>query len=57
MEKVQTMSEKTKKVKSIHGNPLYGVWRFSDPLPLGLMENAKQNEKPEFSFDYGQNVF
>ena len=67
MEKVQTMSEKTKKqnktkqnktkqMKLIYGNPpVHGVWRFSDP-PVGPMEDAK-NKKSEFFFDYGQNVF
>mgnify|MGYP005717244185 CR=1 FL=1 len=56
MERIQTMSEKTKKLKIFHGNPsVHGVWRFSDP-PVGPMENAK-NQKSEFFFDYGQNVF
>ena len=63
MEKVQTMSEKTKKNKKKEWNwsmvtpppPVHGVWRFSDPL-VGPMENAK-NQKSEFFFDYGQNVF
>ena len=35
--------------------PVHGVWRFSDP-PVGPMDNAK-NQKCEFFFDYGQNVF
>ena len=30
--------------------------KVSDP-PVGPMENAKNNNKPEFFFDYGQNVF
>ena len=49
MEKVQTMSEETKKLKLIYGNPpaVHGVGRFSDP-PVGPTENAK---------NYGQNVF
>ena len=39
---VQTMSEETKKLKLIYGNPpVHGVWRFSDP-PVGPMENAKK---------------
>ena len=43
------MSEKTKKLKLINGNPLvHGVWRFSDP-PVGPMENAK-NQKSELFF-------
>ena len=43
MEMVQTMSEKTKKIKLIYGNPpppVHGVWKFSDP-PVGPMEKAK----------------
>ena len=36
---------------------VHGVWRFSDPpVHVGHMENAK-NQKSEFFFDYGQNVF
>ena len=56
MGKVETMQEKTQKLKLIYGNPpVHGVRRLSDP-PLGSMENAR-NQKSEFCFDYGQNVF
>ena len=49
MEKVQTVSEKTKKLQLIYGNPsVHGVWRFSDP-PVGSMENAT-NQKSDFFF-------
>ena len=41
MGNVQAMSEETKQLKLIYGNPpVHGVWRFSDP-PVGPMENAK----------------
>ena len=58
MEKVQIMSEKTttKNIKLISGNaPVHGVWRFQILL-YGLWKMQK-NQKSEFYFDYGQNVF
>ena len=56
MKKAQRVSEKKEKLKLIDGKPPeHGVKRYSD-LPVGPMENA-QNQKSEFAFDYGQNVF
>ena len=46
MEKVQTMSEKTKN------------WNWSMVTPLkGLWKMQKKKQKSEFFFDYGQTVF
>ena len=52
MEKVNTMSCKVNKLKSVSGDPpVHRVLSFTDPPPFRPMEKAK-NQKFEFYFDY-----